>query len=173
MTGNSKWRIVTDRRSKAYDHFYVNLKDNNPTNRRKCVKCWQISQNKSTTSTSMMNYWEKCSTKEKKNPKQPDIVSAIQIQPTSLTLNEFLRSGHVKNDSFDISEHLPNFKPASVDAEHLFSLARISKTDLQARMLPETLARYFFRQTHHCFQGTQIITGKLILSCEITHQYNN
>ena len=31
MTGNCNWRIVTDRRSKAYDHFYVEFKDNIPT----------------------------------------------------------------------------------------------------------------------------------------------
>ena len=34
MTGNNKWRIVTDSRSKAYNHFYVEFKDNIPTNRR-------------------------------------------------------------------------------------------------------------------------------------------
>ena len=83
MSGNSKWRIVTDRRSKAYDQFYVDLKDNIPSNWRKCNKCSHFLQCKSTTTTSMMNHWKLCSTKENQNPNQPDNVSEIQIQRTS------------------------------------------------------------------------------------------
>ena len=71
--------------------------------------------------------------------------SAHDYAPTeALTLNEFLRSRHVKNDSFNRSEQLPNFKSARVDPQRLFLLARRSKTFLQARMLQETLARNVF-----------------------------
>ena len=85
MIGNCKWRIVTDRRSKGYDHFYVEFKDNIPTNRQKCKKCPHILQCKSTTTTSMMNKWEICSTKENNISNQSDIVDAIQIQRTSFS----------------------------------------------------------------------------------------
>ena len=77
----------------------------------------------------------------------------------TIGLNKFLRSGYVKYNSFDIREHLPNFKPSSVDPEQLFSLARISKTHLQAGMLLETLSRnVFLSKNTPLFQGTQTKT---------------
>ena len=80
MTRNSKWRMVTDCRSKAFDHVYVEFKDSIPTNRQKCSHVWQC---KSTTTTSLTNHWQICSTKGNNNPNQPDIGNAIQIQQIS------------------------------------------------------------------------------------------
>ena len=89
----------------------------------------------------------------KQTPRSDEIEASttsghVCVPPKVMSLQEFINietiSRQEEDDSFNPLPHLKNFKPSSVDAERLFSLAHLSKNFSQGRMKPDVHERNVF-----------------------------